>query len=116
MGNTKSKVSLFVASILFYTGSSLANDSNPATPNGGKAADVVSTAGAVAGAVLGGWAGEAVAGPKGGLAGGVLGEKAGNALGEQAGRVLDEHAAENQRSGRGGSDDPRYDPATLFSH
>jgi hypothetical protein len=75
-------------------------------PNGGKAEAV--------GKVAGGITGAAVGGARGGSAGAAAGQMAGEALGAKAGEYLDRHAEENQKSGRGGPNDPRYDPRTLF--
>jgi|HubBroStandDraft_1064217.scaffolds.fasta_scaffold598802_2 hypothetical protein len=90
-------------------------EDDPSPPNGGRAEQALRTAGEVAGAVAGGVAGDAIAGPKGGMAGSAIGEKAGGAVGTAGGQVLDRHAVENHQSGRGGPDDPRYDPSTLFN-
>jgi hypothetical protein len=102
-----------VWSALVVTVTARAEDPSP--PNGGRAEQALRTAGEVAGAVAGGVAGDAIAGPKGGMAGSAIGEKAGGALGAAGGQVLDRHAVENQQSGRGGPNDPRYDPSTLFN-
>jgi hypothetical protein len=115
---TKSKnVFLHSSALLIFGGSAICHGADTAvqnpTPNNGRAESIGRTAGEVAGAIIGTVIGEA-RGSRSAAAGSVVGEKIGGNLGAGAGQVLDQHAAENQRTGRGGPDDPRYNPASIF--
>ncbi len=84
-------------------------------PNDGKAEAAMSNVGEVMGTVVGGVGGAAIGGERGGLAGAAVGVKVGAAAGASAGRLLDSQADENKKTGRGGVEDPRYNPLTLFN-
>jgi hypothetical protein len=86
-------------------------------PNGGKAEDLGAGAGAVVGGGAGAFAGAAAEARSGGNlrgAGAAAGFEAGRQIGEsagrKAGRYLDERAEDNRSRGRGGANDPRFDP------
>ena len=99
------------------------DDSDSAKPNGGRAEAVMTNTGKFVGAVGGATAGFVVGAPFSPVgqaafsaAGGSIGDMAGGAVGRNAGQALDRNAEENQRSGRGGENDPRYDPSTLWNN
>jgi hypothetical protein len=82
-------------------------------PNHGRAENLGRVVGSIAGAA----AGAAVTPPTSRLAGAAANaaaQSAGAAAGAAAGRYLDKQAEANAKSGRGGPNDPRYDPLTLF--
>lgn len=84
--------------------------------NGGKAQAVGQAVGSVAGAVAGGAvAGTFGGGTNAGNAGSAAGALAGEKIGGAVGAYLDKRAEDNQRTGRGGAEDPRYDPRSLFN-
>lgn len=84
-------------------------------PNDGKAETIGKVIGGVAGAAAGAAVGGARGGAAGAGAGGTAGQMTGERIGASAGRYLDERAEENKRTGRGGPDDPRFNPFSLFN-
>lgn len=84
-------------------------------PNDGRAESLLGNTGAVLGGGAGAAAGAALSGnPAVSGATGVAGSLAGERIGRAAGSALDNRAVENAKSGRGGKDDPRFDPRTIF--
>lgn len=71
---------------------------------------IVGAAGAAAGAAAGTVAGKAAT-----AAAAVMFQSIGEGAGAAAGRYLDRRADENRQTGRGGADDLRYDPRSLFN-
>jgi hypothetical protein len=92
----------------------LPSNASDEKPNGGKAEAVGQAVGGAAGAAVGTLTGAMRGGQAGAAAGERVGEAVGARLGGSAGQYLDERAAENAKTGRGGPDDPRYDPSSLF--
>lgn len=109
---TMKRVRLAGLSLLLISASAFGDE--PAKPNDARAEAAGRKAGEIAGAVAGGLAGAATGGRAGELAGATAGSQVGGEAGAAAGRVLDQHADANRASGRGGPDDPRYNPMSLF--
>ena len=108
-----------ILSCTVYLSTAIAKDK----PNGGKAEAVGKTIGAVTGAAIGGAAGVIVGGAGGSVgmgaglaAGSTAARLAGAAAGAAAGKSLDIDAERNAKSGRGGIDDPRYNPCGGSCH
>jgi hypothetical protein len=82
--------------------------------NGGRAEGALGSVGKALGAGGGAALGTLRGGTTGAVIGGSLGSDAGEALGKKWGKDLDKHAERNHAEGRGGSEDPRFNPSTLL--